>query len=322
MVDLILHLDLSPGDIVAMTAAVRDIHLAYPGRFRTDVRTTAMEIWEHNPYITSLRDDDSSVRHIEMHYDLINSSNEGSYHFLHAMTFHLEKELGLRIPLTKLKGEIYLSDEEKTWSSQVASHPYGWDKDFWIVMAGGKSDIECKWWDPARYQSVVDAFSGCIQFVQCGERSHFHKPLNNVINLVGKTTTRQFIRLVYHSSGILCPITFAMHLAVAVPTKPERLKNRPCVVIAGGREPAQWAAYPHHRFLNVNGSLPCCDQGGCWKGKCRVGLKDGNACHYPVEMASGTTIAKCMEMIEVEDVCRSIDQYHRGTACKYLDNNL
>ncbi len=320
MVDLILHLNLSPGDTVAMTAAVRDLHLAHPGKFRTDVRTTASAIWQNNPYITPLKDDDPGIRHIEMHYELINSSNEGAYHFLHAMLFQLEHDLDIRIPMTKLKGEIYLSDEEKNWTSQVNTSPISWRHDFWIIMAGGKYDIECKWWDPARYQEVVDTFAGCIKFVQCGENGHWHKPLDNVINLVGKTTIRQFIRLVYHASGILCPITFAMHLAVAVPTKPDRLKNRPCVVIAGGREPAQWAAYPHHRFLNVNGSLPCCDQGGCWKGKCQIGMKDGNACFYPIKMPSGTTIAKCMEMIEVDDVCRAIDQYHRGSACQYLTN--
>ncbi len=316
MQDLILHLNLSPGDTAVMTAAVRDLHLAHPGKFRTDVKTTAREIWEHNPYITPLKDRDPSVRHIKMHYDIINQSNEGSYHFLHAMCFYLEKELGLRVPLTKLKGDIYLSAQERSWISQVEET--GWKHDFWIVMAGGKHDIPCKWWDSARYQAVVDAFAGCIQFVQCGEAGHNHKPLRGVINLVGKTSTRQFIRLVYHAAGIICPVTFAMHLAAAVPVRPGRLKNRPCVVIAGGREPAQWAAYPHHRFLNTNAALPCCDQGGCWKAKCQPGNKSSDACVYPVETSPGSVIPKCMAMIEVEDVCRAIDQYHRGGACKYL----
>src|ERR1700736_1540911 len=36
---LILRNSLSPGDIVMLTAAVRDLHLSYPGQFLTDTRT-------------------------------------------------------------------------------------------------------------------------------------------------------------------------------------------------------------------------------------------------------------------------------------------
>ena len=50
---LILKCSLSPGDIVVMTAAVRDLHAAYPGRFQIDVRTTAQEIWENSPHLTA-----------------------------------------------------------------------------------------------------------------------------------------------------------------------------------------------------------------------------------------------------------------------------
>ena len=45
---------LSPGDIMMMTSAVRDLHRAHPGKFITDVYTSVGEIWEHNPYITRL----------------------------------------------------------------------------------------------------------------------------------------------------------------------------------------------------------------------------------------------------------------------------
>ena len=36
---IILKNNLSPGDLVMLTAAVRDLHLSYPGCFETDVRT-------------------------------------------------------------------------------------------------------------------------------------------------------------------------------------------------------------------------------------------------------------------------------------------
>ena len=39
---------LSPGDILMLTAAVRDLHLQYPGDFITDVRTSCPFLWENS----------------------------------------------------------------------------------------------------------------------------------------------------------------------------------------------------------------------------------------------------------------------------------
>ena len=122
---------------------------------------------------------------------------------------------------------------------------------FWIVAAGGKYDFTAKWWEHARWQTVVDAFAGRILFVQVGEQGHHHPPLRGVLDLRGKTDLRQLVRLVHHAQGVLCPVTLHMHLAAAVPVKPGMPKNRPCVVVAGGREPSQWEAYPHHQYLHT-----------------------------------------------------------------------
>lgn len=314
--DLILHMHLCPGDTTVMTAAVRDLHFAYPKKFKTDVRCTAKELFDNNPYIERLDDNNSDVQHIEMNYDMINQSNTGSVHFLHGFVCHLEQVLGLRIPVTRFKGDIHLTEKEKRMPL-----PMDWDKDFWILVAGGKYDNTTKWWDPDRYQELVNVFKGCIQFVQCGESGHWHEPLKGVIDLRGKTSTRDFVRLMYHSAGVICPITFAMHLAAAVPTRRDRTRNRPCVVIAGGREPLQWVQYPHHRVLALNGALPCCDQGGCWKGKCdRILPNDqrSDLCLQPTLTKGSIYIPKCMAMIGVDDVVRAIDQYHRGGVCQYL----
>jgi ADP-heptose:LPS heptosyltransferase len=337
--DLILYMGLSPGDTCVMTAAVRDLHLAYPGRFRTDVRCVAEELFDNNPYLDDLDENDVSLRkaeifwrnkpdtvifndidagimHIKMNYDMIHQSNTGAVHFLHGFICHLERTLGLRIPVTQFKGDIHLTEEEKRVPLSMV-----WDRDFWIIMAGGKYDITAKWWDPERWQELVDMFAGCIQFVQCGEKGHFHEPLRGVIDLRGKTSTRDFVRLMHHAAGVVCPVTFAMHLAAAVPTRSGRFRNRPCVVIAGGREPLQWVQYPHHRVLATNGALPCCDQGGCWKSKCdRIRPDDdrGDICLQPTLTRNAIYIPKCMAMIGVDDVARAIDQYFRGGVVRYL----
>jgi hypothetical protein len=321
---LILKSFLSPGDIMMLTATVRDLHRAYPGRFVTDVRTTAGQLWENNPYLTPLDENDPAVRSIDMHYPSVNESNQRPYHFLHGYTRYLEQQLGLTIPVTQFKGDVHLSPLEKSWMSQVEET--GFRGRFWVVMAGGKYDYTAKWWDPARYQQVVDHFLGRILFVQCGEARHWHPHLRNVLSLVEKTDIRQFLRLIHHADGVLCPVTFAMHLAAAVETRPGRPKNRACVVLGGGREPPHWEAYPHHQFLSTAGALPCCDDGGCWKSRCqRVNdndAKNHDLCRQPVQVAPDLRIPRCMEMITSGDVIRHIELYYEGGVLQYNESSF
>ena len=331
---VLIRNSLSVGDIVMLTAAVRDLHKAYPERFETQVQTSCCEIWENNPLVSAVPfDDNDKVKIIEANYPLINYSNQRPVHFIYGFAEDLAEQLRIpKFPITEFKGDIYLSEQEKNWCSQVEEM----DKDknrFWLVNAGGKWDFTAKWWNPNSYQKVVDHFKGRITFVQVGERNHFHQPLKNVINLIGKTDLRQLIRLVYHSSGILCPVTGLMHLAAAVPCKQfnkgdgwqrlneQNLKNRPAVIVAGGREPAQWEQYPHHRFLSVNGCLPCCAEGGCWKSRCQLvhdgDKKDSDRCLLPVQVSPSLQIAKCMEMIRPEQVITAIESYYEGGMLMY-----
>jgi len=128
--------------------------------------------------------------------------------------------------------------------------------------------------------------------------------------------------LIYHSIGILSPVTFVMHAAAAVPMKYSPPRNRAAVIISGGREPTQWEAYPHHRFLSLCGCLDCCDNGGCWKSRCqKVGDGDNkdndNLCLYPVEIREDLRIPKCLDLIRPSDVIRAIEWYYEGGVFKY-----
>lgn len=310
---LILRSFQSPGDIVMLTAAVRDLHTAAPGQFQTDVRTSAPALWENNPHLTPLREGDAGVQMLDMHYPLIHQSNQRPYHFLHGYVQYLEQQLGLRIPVTRFHGDIYLTAEER----QIPLPDL--EDRFWIVIAGGKYDFTAKWWDPGRYQKVVDHYRDRLSFIQCGEAGHWHPRLQGVVDLVGRTSLRDFVRLMYHAAGVLCGVTFAMHLAAAVPVKPGRHRKRPCVVVAGGREPPHWEAYPHHQFLSTVGMLPCCGDGGCWKSRCQL-VGDGdakdrhNVCAYPVPLSNELRIPRCMHMITAEDAIRCIDHYLEGEA--------
>jgi len=316
---IILKNSQSPGDILMLTAAVRDLKLSHP-EYLIDPQTSCSEIWEHNPYITKLNAKDSDVKTLHMDYPLIHQSNEGQYHFIHGFRMDLEEKLGIDIPSTKFKPDIHISDEEKSWISQVEE--MGIKDDFWVIFAGGKYDFTAKFWNPASYQKVVDHFKGKVTFCQIGDKGHWHPPLNGVVNLIEKTDLRQLIRLIYHSIGVVCPVTFGMHAAAAIEMKKTPPMHRPCVVISGGREPVQWEAYPHHRFLSVNGCLDCCDNGGCWKSRCQK-VGDGDEkdekelCIYPVKLKNKLHIPRCMNMIKPEDVIRNIELYYAGGLLKY-----
>ena len=307
----------SPGDLVMLTATIRDLHKNYPNQFITDVRSSCPALWENNPWLTPLDEDDPTVTVLPMSYPLINQSNQLPYHFIHGFTDFLNQALNLNIKPTAFKGDIHLSEQEKQWMSQVEEITHN-KKPFWIIVAGGKFDFTAKWWSLERYQAVVDHFQDKIQFVQVGQLEHNHPALNNVLDLRGQTDLRQLIRLVHHSSGILCPVTLLMHLAAAVPPAPTSPPLRPCVVVAGGREGTQWEAYPNHQYIHTVGALPCCAQGGCWKSRV-LPLGDGdekdlpdNLCVNPVDF-----LPKCMDMISAQEVIRRIAIYFEGGILNY-----
>lgn len=310
---------LSPGDVVMLTAAVRDLHLNNPGVFETDVLTTAMPLWDHNPFLTALSEDAPGVESLECHYPLINRSNQSPYHFIHGFAQYLGEKLGVPVNPTAFKGDIHVSPEERNQCSQV-KEILGRDVPFWIVVAGGKTDYTIKWWHPARYQEVVDHFKNRILFVQVGESGHRHPKLEGALDLRGKTSIRQFVRLMHHAQGVLCPVTFAMHLAAAVESRSDAPKNRPCVVVAGGREPVHWEAYSHHRFLHTQGALTCCQSGGCWRSR-TVPLGDGDSKDEPKSLCVDVVrdLPRCMDMITSKMVIEAIESYFVGGVISYMD---
>jgi hypothetical protein len=303
---LILRNFQSPGDLLMLTAAVRDLHRCYPGRFLTDVRTSCPDLFRHNPHITPIDDHARGVRTIDCQYPLVHQSNQASFHFIHGFTDFLNRELRLDIRPTEFRGDVHLAPSERRLPARLRER-LG-DRPFWIICAGGKYDFTIKWWSRRRYQQVVDHFRGRLDFVQVGESGHYHPPLTGVVDLRGHTTLRELIRLTYHASGIVCGVTFLMHLGAAVPQPRSRRAARAGVIIAGGREPPHWEAYPTHQFMHTVGLLPCCASGGCWRSR-TVPLGDGEGHDRPdrlcLQVVDG--LPRCMDLITTEKVCATIE---------------
>lgn len=314
MEKLILSNYQAPGDIVMLTAAVRDLHRTYPGRFLTDVRTPFPELWENNPHLTPLDETDPTTRVVECHYPLIERSNQAGCHFIHGFMEDLDQQLGLAVRPSELKGDIHLAAHERDRNSALAALDLDPDQRFWIIVAGGKYDFTIKWWSHPRFQEVVDELADEIHFVQVGRTRHeYHPPLRGVTDLRDKTSLRELVRLVHHADGVLCPVTSLMHLAAAVPVPQGGAPSRPCVVVAGGREAPHWEAYPNHQFIHNVGALPCCATGGCWRSR-TVPLGDGHALDAAHALCVDVTaggLARCMELISAEDVARRVRIYRQ-----------
>lgn len=299
---------LSPGDVVMLTAAIRDLHRAYPGKFQTDVRTSCPALWQNNPHLTSLDENAPGVRTLTMHYPLIHQCNQAPYHFIHGFIEYLNDELNLRIKPTDFRGDIHLTEEEKARPSLV-EETTGDRRPYWVIASGGKYDYTIKWWHRRRWQEVVDQLRGRTRFVQVGQEGHYHPPLKGVVDLRGKTNLRELIRLIYHADGVVCPVTLHMHLAAAVPLPPSRKRLRGCVVIAGGREPAHWEQYPGHQFLHTIGQLDCCATGGCWKAR-MVPLGDGSPLDESLCLRPGRdSLPTCMASISSADVTKCVASF-------------
>lgn len=292
----------SPGDVLMLTACVRDLKSAYP-QYEINVRTSAQELWYYNPCLTYTINESNADRIIDAHYPLINTSNERPYHFINGFRKDLEEQLGITIPQGPFCCDVYLSPAEK---QMFASMP----RNTALIDCGGKTDFTNKIWEHARFQEVVDRTKDWLHWVQIGAKNHNHPPLKGVENLVGATTHRQLIALMYQASLVLTPISYPMHLA----TMQWRYgKHRPCVVIAGGREPAQWEAYGTHQYIHRCGMYDCCTAGGCWRSRI-VKLNDGSdkdksLCLHPVTTQSGQVIPMCLDSITVDDVVRAIALY-------------
>lgn len=313
----------SPGDLVCLTALMRDIHVNYPGEFETDFNTTVTPIWQNNPHITRLWNHNekapqitaAGTKMVACQYGRgIREQNHETIHFCSYFHRDFERQTGIKVPLTVPYGDLHLSHDEKTISPVT--------RRYWLLLTGGKSDFTIKVWHTEYFQEVTRQLGEMgLGVVQTGaaHTGHWHPKLtgDHVVDLCGWGGFREFAQQIQHADGIICGVTAAMHMAAAL--------HKPCVVIAGGREAWWWEAYVNqnkgfgplasgkhpmpHRFLHTIGLLDCCAHVGCWKNKVVPTGNDRLICKRPV-MTPQMPIAECMKMITPEHVMAAVRSYY------------
>lgn len=307
---LILRNRLSPGDILVMSAAIRSIQIHHPGKFEIDVDTPCNDIFLNSKYITNLNGEGQII---DMNYPLISDHKMRGFdhpgagvsgrHFSDGHRKYLEEVLEIEIPRSGLLPDIFLSQDEKLWPSPVFGNN-GYEGKYWVINAGSKDDYQLKQYH--RWQEVVNLWAEAhpdIKLVQVGQTSHNHPSLEGILDMRGKTNLRELFRLIYKAEGVLTCVSLPMHAAAAL--------EKPCVVVAGGRESTRWELYPNHRFLYTNGALDCCLHDGCWKSKL-------DECFHVVDYNRAPL---CMELIRPEDIVRAMELYYLGGVLKMEEMN-
>lgn len=291
-VELLLKTDQMPGDAVAMTAAVYSLHKAYPGKYRTAIDSPWPEVWRYNPDIVQVASVPDAMP-LHMHYPAIHLCNDRAIHFMQGWCEFLQGVLGVAVPLLTNRPRLYFPDPDPP------------TENFWVVCSGGKTDFTAKLWGQENYQRVIDLLHDRVRFVQVGNNANEHPPLRGVESMVGNTSLRELFGIIRRAKGVLCGVSLPMHVAAAL--------DRPAVVIAGGREPVAWNAYPRQQYVHTVGAIPCRSVQGhvgqaCWRSRVRP-LGDGlwydqNTCERPAG-----AVPLCMTMIGPDEVARLILRY-------------
>lgn len=284
------------GDMLVFTCGVRDFKKAFPD-VRINVISTAGHIWDHNPNVdrTLLPTPENTIEIGPG--KLTNKSNSLDWHFANAFRVSIEEKLGISIPQGESRPDIYLTQEE--WDS-----PRLIEKPYWIISTSGEKGWGCKMYPFSQWQKVIDQ-NPDLTFVQIGTAEDNAPRLQgaNVVDYIGKTQSREtgirdLFKLFLHAEGSIGLVSFHMHLSGGL--------HKPCIVIAGAREPVSFTQYPGHRYLATDGCLPCALT-ACWH--CNI-----DACTNLIirEETLEKKIPKCVDIINPEDITRAIRSYYAG----------
>lgn len=305
------------GDTLCISAAVRDFALAYGPKHKITVTGHYASFWRNNPYVTEHAGASPYLLPVQYGNGMEAARQGEPVHF--ATWFHREfKRLaGLDVPVTYAGGDIHLTTQQKRRMI---------DGRYWVVVAGGKLDMTAKWWLPNRWQQTVDRLCQYgIPCVQAGAHfsNHIHGRLRNCLDFTGRTDDiHDLFSLIYGAEGVICGITGPMHVAAAL--------DKPCVVLAGGREAPAWEAYVNdfnafapvkvrtpHRFLHTVGLLPCAKAHGCWKTRTvaieaadlATPARRDKLCTEPVRDGN-LSVPLCMQEITVDHVVEAVMSYY------------
>jgi len=320
--EIIFHNRQRIGDILMFTCAIRDFKKAYPD-IKVNVISTAGHIWDYNPNIDrtiapwykegkaiekitsgDLLSGNTNVVKIGPG-KLTNMSNRLDWHFANAFRISIEDELKIKFQQGAPRPDIWLTKEE-------FNAPRVTDKPYWLIVIGGEKGWGCKMYPFERWQEFVNQNPDTL-FYQLGAKEDSHPRLqgDNIVDYVGMTQDkdtgiRDLFKLFLNAEGSIGLVSFHMHLSAAF--------GKPCIVVAGAREPVSFTRYPGHQYLATDGCLPCADNTACWH--CDIKVCPRLIVDETKKELLDRKIPQCVDLIKPKDLTRALNMYYEGGRLK------
>lgn len=276
------------GDTIVATAAIRCFAEQHRD-CKISVDSPFPDVFFNNPFVCN----DPEARKVRLDNNLIQQTNQQPVHFMENYCRELARQ-GFPTTLTRNRPDLHLSESEKRRSGLPTGR-------YALVNAGRKNDFQTKHWGGHHFQELVDMLPE-IQFIQVGHSNDYHPRLNGAIDFVGYTSIRDLMRLVYHSDFGVGPISALHHIYGAF--------QKPYVCLAGGLETPAWEQYPTAVMFSAVGKLPCCKDGGCWRGQ--FFPSKGPACALPVLSEGKDPVPFCLQMVEPSTVAQTIRGFYQS----------
>lgn len=127
---------------------------------------------------------------------------------------NINYQTNLKIPCKITKPVIYSKLPEKKY----------FDFPYVVINTGWQGGAPSKKWLKQYWQALVDSYPN-IKFVEVGKKQNHPADLNNVINLIGKTSDLDLAHLVRDSICVISPPSGVIHLAAVF--------NKPYISICG-----------------------------------------------------------------------------------------
>ncbi|MHC4712983.1 MAG: glycosyltransferase family 9 protein [Planctomycetota bacterium] len=279
------------GDRILMTPLVRDLAKTYP-RWRLVVDVEDDAIWRENPHVEQIVTPGQAVEgKVDFTFNVgpgkaTQGSRTNAIHVTRAFAHSWILQTGMPLQDGPFKPDLHLSEAEAAW------RPI--EGDYWVLNCD-TANMGSKRWVAKRWRELVAGPLQGIRFVQVGLAHDARIDLGdepNVISLLGKTSIRQLFSIVAGSIGCISLISSLQHIAAAF--------DKPAVILAGGREPRSFCAYPAQAHIDRIGYLKCCETRACWK----------NSIEACVDKSDD--VPRCMRMIVVREVADAVENYYAG----------
>lgn len=237
------------GDAVALSALVRDLDRLRPGCRVAVTASRAADLFRHDPRVVP--DDPARpalVVPIDFKAGTDRSKTDRTARYIGFAHEEFERGTGIRVPLTDPRPEIRLGPDE----TAPQGLPYG------VVASGAKMDMPVKRWVRESWDETLRLAGG--RWVQVGQLHdgrlpHLQDKVAGAEDMLGRTTTRQLVRLVAYAEAVLCHCSLPMLLASAF--------GVPCVAVGGGRESPWMFDGLGVTYLHTVGEMDCCRDHGC-----------------------------------------------------------